>query len=228
MTVAEGGWEAEALRERLAERVNAAALPPLADRVLEQISQYYLLLAKWNRRLNLTALSFEGFPAPAIDRLLVEPLVAAELISDLPAVWLDLGSGGGSPAIPLKIVRPQLSLAMVESRAKKAAFLREVVSVLGLEITRVLTTRIENLLAELGALSADVITVRAVRFDQPIVETVSELLRPAGHLLIWSGIRGISKGCQRRVEGEPPKGFREVQRRELPSSGGWVTALEKM
>ena len=45
-----------------------------------------------------------------------------------PLAWFDLGSGGGSPAIPLKLVRPDARLTMVESKTRKAAFLREAVA----------------------------------------------------------------------------------------------------
>ena len=48
------------------------------------------------------------------------------------ALWFDIGSGGGSPAIPLKLARPTLPLPMVESKTRKAVFLREAVRALGL------------------------------------------------------------------------------------------------
>ncbi len=61
---------------------------------------------------------------------------------------IDLGSGGGSPAIPLKIARPEFALAMVESKGRKSAFLRDVIRQLSLSRAEVVTDRFENLVAE--------------------------------------------------------------------------------
>ena len=82
---------------------------------------YLELLWKWNRKINLTAILE---PEMAIDRLLLEPLAAA---AHLPAggMLADLGSGGGSPAIPLALALSPSKLLMVESRSRKASFLRE-------------------------------------------------------------------------------------------------------
>ncbi len=60
---------------------------------------------------------------------------------------MDVGSGGGSPAIPLKLAVPRLRLTMVEAKARKSAFLREAVRHLGLEQRSVETARYEELLA---------------------------------------------------------------------------------
>src|SRR5438128_1758354 len=105
---------------RLAARVAQAGLtlgPALSSRLLV----YFDLLSHWNRTINLTSLSD---PDEAIDRLILEPLAAAQ---QLPggAVLVDLGSGGGSPAIPLALALGTRTVVMIESRARKAAFLRE-------------------------------------------------------------------------------------------------------
>src|SRR5258706_8802977 len=87
---------------RLTERIQAAGLRLLLENAeLDRLDRYYEVLTKWNRTINLTSLPLEGFPSRTIDRLFIESFLAAEHINDSPAVWLDLGSGGGSPAITL-------------------------------------------------------------------------------------------------------------------------------
>ena len=97
------------LAEVLAERAGLSGLsvpPALAERLIA----YYSLLSHWNRKINLTSLSD---PKEAVDRLLLEPVAAAaSLPSGLELV--DLGSGGGSPAVPLALALAVPQLVMVE------------------------------------------------------------------------------------------------------------------
>ena len=121
--------------------------------------------------MNLTAFSLDYPSADAIDRLLIEPFLVAGLlrahIEPIPGpLLLDLGSGGGSPAIPLKIGLPNLKLLMVESRGKKAAFLREAIRQVGLTRAEVLNVRIEALAGLAGQMVPDFVSVRAVRTDR--------------------------------------------------------------
>src|SRR3979490_2129499 len=100
-------------QERLSRRARKAYVSLTAP-VVDRLEAYYRLLTRWNTKVNLTALQLEELTDPAFARLLLEPLAAAGLVADSPLVWFDLGSGGGSPAIPLKIVRPAARLTMVE------------------------------------------------------------------------------------------------------------------
>ena len=96
--------------------------------VLAGCTAYLALLIRWNLRMNLTALPLaEPVPDSTIDKLIVEPLMAADLVPESFSTWIDLGSGGGSPAIPLRLAHRQGFLDVVESRERKCAFLREVV-----------------------------------------------------------------------------------------------------
>jgi 16S rRNA (guanine527-N7)-methyltransferase len=143
---------------------------------------YFQLLARWNPRINLTSLPLSGPTNETFERLFIEPLIAAAFIQNVDAVWFDLGSGGGSPALPLKIVRPALRLTMVESKARKAAFLREAVRRLELDRAEVALTRFEDLPP-----TADVqlVTVRAVRPDRDLFRVAAGLLECSGTLIIF-------------------------------------------
>jgi 16S rRNA (guanine527-N7)-methyltransferase len=172
-------------RELLAERTHAANVEIDADAV-GKLETYFELLSHWNKRINLTSLPLEPPTDRAIDRLFVEPLIAAPLIAASAAVWFDLGSGGGSPAFPLQIVRPTAHLNLVESRERKAAFLREVIRVLELTGTEVLAERIESLVEDdRNAGGADLVTVRAVRMSAPLFSQLDRLLRRGGQAVLF-------------------------------------------
>ena len=165
---------------RRARRAKVAVAPETAD-VLEE---YFGLLDRWNAKINLTALPLRPPTDETFDRLFVEPLAAARFLPNEPDVWLDLGSGGGSPAIPLKAVRPKLKLTMVESKVRKAAFLREAVRTLKLRDTTVENARIEAL-GDTFRASASVVTVRAVKVDRTLLALTAELLRTNGRLVLF-------------------------------------------
>jgi len=141
---------------------------------------YFELLQRWNRRINLTALPLEQPTDAAIDRLFIEGLAAAEALGSRYQSWIDLGSGGGSPAIPMKICWPECSLTMVESRGRKAAFLREVIREIPLSRAAVVESRFEQLEGLAG--TADLVTARAVKTDSVFFKAASALLRAGGHL----------------------------------------------
>jgi 16S rRNA (guanine527-N7)-methyltransferase len=171
------------LHDRLAPRLEALSISLTAEE-FRLLGEYWSLLARWNQRMNLTALPLEDYPSDSIDRLIVEPLLAARAVPAEQATWFDLGSGGGSPAIPIKITRPGAALVMVESRSRKAAFLREVVRSLGLASAETVNDRFENV-AERRPAAADCITVRAVRPDDGMLATVRRLLKPSGRLILF-------------------------------------------
>jgi 16S rRNA (guanine527-N7)-methyltransferase len=149
------------------------------------LARYVAILRKWNRTINLTALPLENPPDRTFIRLLVEPLQAAPYVGEGPLDWFDLGSGGGSPAIPLKIVRREATLTMVESRHRKAAFLREAAASLALAGTRVLAIRVEELERYAQPGSVDLFTARALRLEIKHIRVLAALLRPGGRLLLF-------------------------------------------
>ena len=175
-------------RDRLRRRAKVAGLALHAD-LVEKLEIYYQLLTKWNAKINLTAfkLTPEGDEA-AIDRLLIEPVLAARYVAENARTLLDAGSGGGSPAIPLKLASDNLHLRMVEVKTRKAVFLREAVRALGLRDAEVETSRFEELLprAELHE-ALDLVSIRAVRIETRTLLTLQAFLRPGGKLLLFRG-----------------------------------------
>ncbi len=174
-------------RTRLAKRASKAGLF-LPDELAAGLTAYYELLARWNRKINLTALDN---PDEAIDRLLLEPIVATKQLARPDVSIMDVGSGGGSPAIPMKLAAPGAKLTMVEVKARKSAFLREAVRTLALAQTTVETSRYEELLArpELHE-TFDVLSLRAVRVEVRTLLTLQAFVKPAGTILLFRGPAG--------------------------------------
>ena len=116
---------------------------------IEALCAYYELLSKWNRRINLTGFELDVPSRLAIDRLFVEPVIASNRlrVSTQTSSVVDIGSGGGSPAIPMALSWPGLQVTMVESRSRKAVFLREAVRGLGVRAS-VEDRRVEDLAAD--------------------------------------------------------------------------------
>jgi len=204
----------------LAEAIQARATElkiSLADEVTDQLVRYWELLEKWDRHSNLTALSLTSFSPSSIDRLLMEPLVAASLLTNLPLRWFDFGSGGGSPAVPMKVALPASTLIMVESRWRKCVFLQEVVERLLLPGASVFIGRIETLPTR-DDTSADLVTVRALKFEGDVAGRAYSILREGGKLMLFGTDATPSLT-------EPP--FRHVASVALPSSVSSLHCFEK-
>lgn len=167
-------------KRRVDRRLARAGGRATADQI-DQLVEYLLLLERWNARMNLTALDD---PDSAVDRLIVEPVLASAAVDPEARSLVDIGSGGGSPSLPLKICRPDLSLTMIEVKTRKSVFLREVVRHLGLLACTVETARFEQVLAKPSVKgSVDVVSVRAVRADVEQLRLFGEALRPGGQQL---------------------------------------------
>jgi 16S rRNA (guanine527-N7)-methyltransferase len=174
-------------QDRLARRARRAGVTLTAE-LAEQLEAYYRLLATWNTKINLTGLRLSEISPDALDRLLIEPVVAAKYASSRTSRMLDVGSGGGSPAIPLALAIPQARLLMVESKTRKSVFLREAVRALDLQDAEVVTARFEELLARPDLHEAhDLVTIRAVRVEARVVGTLQAFAKPGGLVFLFRG-----------------------------------------
>ena len=144
-----------------------------------QLLAFRDLLLKWNKTYNLTALRDpqQAISHHLLDSLAILPHVAAEPL-------LDVGSGGGLPGIPLAIVRPALSVRMVDAVQKKATFLQQAAIELGLRNVAVNHARIEDLTGQYAQISS-----RAFAELKLFVELTRHLLAPGGRWLAMKGVR---------------------------------------
>ena len=174
-------------RERLQRRARRAGVTIGAD-LSAQVEVYYRLLATWNKKINLSSLNLVDAPDEAFDRLLIEPIVAARHVPLESRRMLDIGSGGGSPAIPLKLAANQLQLLMVESKTRKSVFLREAIRALDLPDADVETARFEELLARPDLHeSHDLVTIRAVRVETRVLMGLQAFVKPGGLIFLFRG-----------------------------------------
>ncbi len=195
---------------------------PLDLPALQQISTYIDLLQRWNARINLTAIRREEeivprhfgeslflarhlFPARSNDRGTDKLTDHRPLTTDHCIRVLDIGSGAGFPALPLKIWAPQIQLKMIESNHKKATFLREVARALTLMNVDVITERAEVVAARPDFPRTEIVTLRAVESFEAVLPTAKSLLAPNGTLALLIGSAQASRlGALAGLRWQPP------------------------
>jgi 16S rRNA (guanine527-N7)-methyltransferase len=158
------------------------------DRQILLIQRYMKILRHWNEKLNLTAIRD---PLEILYRHFCESMYAAIAVPVELGRLADIGSGAGFPGIPLKIVRPELELFLVDSNIKKGTFLAEVVRDLELANTRVLISRYEELSEELAPL--DFVCSRAVGEFGPFLHWAASEQLSARRTLLWIGGRDLEE-----------------------------------
>jgi len=142
------------------------------------------LLLDWNRTTNLTAITEPMAVAIKHD---VDSLAAVCWIGDAVRI-LDAGSGGGFPGIPLKILRPDLSITLVDSVRKKVSFLKHAIRTIGLEGIEAVHGRLEALGESPGYRGAfDMVVCRAFSSLETFAERTAGFLAPGGSLLALKG-----------------------------------------
>lgn len=177
-------------RERFSRRSRRAGLfvPP---EVAAKLEAYFRLLAVWNRKINLTGFDVTDPTPEALDRLLVEPLLAAKHVPRSARRMLDIGSGGGSPGLPFALSHPSVQVLLVESKTRKAVFLAEAIRILELSGASVVTSRFEELLARPDLHERhDLLTMRAVRMEVRTLMSLQAFVKPGGLLLLFRGTAG--------------------------------------
>jgi 16S rRNA (guanine527-N7)-methyltransferase len=165
-------------REKALEEIaGAAGVPEAAPR----LGAYLALLKDWNQRINLvsrrsTEEDLAAHVSESLEGLAYLPAGARRL--------LDIGSGGGFPALPLLLARRDLDGVLVESTAKKAAFLREACRTLGLT-SSVVEARFPASFAS-DMTPFQVMTTRAVAEPLALGAAARRFLAPGGRVLLYT------------------------------------------
>jgi len=158
------------------------------DLQVKQIQQYTEILLTWNDKVNLTAIRD---PLEILYRHFCESMYGATLLPVEKCRLADVGSGGGFPGLPLKIMRPDLEVFLIESNVKKATFLAEVVRELGLSDARVLVSRFEELGEEVAPL--DFVCSRALGDFSQFLDWAGSPVVSAQNVLLWLGGRDLEE-----------------------------------
>ena len=158
----------------------------LSDAALDRLATYVALLLEANQGLNLTRVTE---PVAIARQHLLDALVGLPQLDGVePSRAVDIGSGGGVPAIPLAIARPDLPWLLVESVGKKARALESFVQVLGLPAVSVFAERAEVAGHDRRYRErAGLVTARAVAALPVLAELAMPLLATGGLLLAWKG-----------------------------------------
>lgn len=143
------------------------------------LARHYELLLQWNRKISLTSVRD---PEQVVKRHFGESLFVASVLRAESGTLVDVGSGAGFPGFPLAVARPGIQVTLVESIAKRAAFLKEVARLSA--NVRVLHGRFEDLDERF-----DWATVRAVRLERLLLP----LSQRAGRLALLMGAEDASR-----------------------------------
>ncbi len=148
----------------------------------QQFIRYLNHLLEWNKTINLTAIikPQEIIVKHFIDSLLA--LITTDFQQD--GVVLDVGSGGGFPGIPLKIVKPDIQLVLVEPVRKKCSFLHSVIGLLKLQDVSTFNGTIEQYVKQPLNHAIDTTVVRALKFFD-IKQHIYELLASNGKVVLY-------------------------------------------
>jgi 16S rRNA (guanine527-N7)-methyltransferase len=154
----------------------------IGENHVEQFMCYLAHLIEWNKAINLTAIIE---PKEIIIKHFVDSLVALATTSfPQNSVVLDVGSGGGFPGIPLKIVRSDMRLILVEPTQKKCSFLNSVIGLLRLHGVSTFGGTIEQYTEQSIRHSIDTVVVRALKFDE-IRKHIPALLTSIGKVILY-------------------------------------------
>jgi 16S rRNA (guanine527-N7)-methyltransferase len=153
-----------------------------APALLDSISVYIELLLRWNRKMNLTALTD---PHEIVVRNFAESFLAARWLHAEAGRFCDVGSGAGFPGLALKLILPRWHVILVEPSMKKGAFLAEAARALGLRGVEVASCRWEE--AEVQESSLDAVTSRALGSYADLAEWARMRLQSVGKLILWLG-----------------------------------------
>ncbi|QZA81493.1 16S rRNA (guanine(527)-N(7))-methyltransferase RsmG [Deefgea piscis] len=169
------------LAEMLANGLSEMGLV-LSSEQQNKLLAYVGLLEKWNKTYSLTSIRE---PERMVPLHLLDSLAPLAKLPDHALRMLDVGSGFGTPGIPLAIARPDWQLTLLDSNHKKTTFLRQAILELKLDNISVVTDRVEAYQPETGF---QIITSRAFA-------ELSEFVRLTGHLLAeggeWAALKGV-------------------------------------
>ena len=148
----------------------------------DQFMRYLVHLIEWNKAINLTTITS---PQEIIIKHFVDSL-GALIATSFPknGLVLDIGSGGGFPGIPLKIVRSDIRLILVEPVRKKCSFLNSVIGLLQMHDVAAFNGTIEQYAKQPLRHTIDTVVLRALKYED-VREYIPELLTTKGKVVLY-------------------------------------------
>jgi len=180
--------------DTLTDRRIAAALQDYSVSVDEKsalvaaIQSYIPILLHWNRSVSLTTITD---PEKIVRFHFGESLFAASLLPIRDGRLADVGTGAGFPGLPLKMLAPSLDLTLIDSNAKKAAFLAEVVRKLAIDGAHIFRGRMEEVDG-----TFNFVTARALGQFESLLAWAAGRLAKSGRLVLWLGHEDVNSISQ--------------------------------
>jgi 16S rRNA (guanine527-N7)-methyltransferase len=170
--------ESSSIRHQIV-RGAAALGQDLNDTQAQRLATLLTELARWNRRINLTAIRDidEMVSGHVLDSLVVRPFLKGPRV-------LDIGTGAGFPGLPLAIVEPELEFVLLDSNGKKISFVNHIIGELGLSNVKAEKARAEDYAP---GNPFDTVIARALASVPRLVELSSHLVGEDGQLLALKG-----------------------------------------
>lgn len=160
----------------------------LIERHSSEFEIYYKMLVEWNEKFNLTAITERE---EVYTKHFADSILGSEFIPDNAEI-LDVGAGAGFPSLPLKIVRPDIRLTMIDSLQKRIIFLQTVTEALNLQNVSAIHARAEDFERKEGF---DVVVARAVAPLNVLCEYCLPFVKKDGILLAYK-----ADGCESETE----------------------------
>ena len=195
MEIGSSEWKAKIVEG--ARKLGLDVQPGQAD----QFASHALTLQEWNQKINLTTIDS---PMDMVVKHFLDSLVASPFIKPGDRL-LDVGSGGGFPGIPLKVMQPSLKVTLVDTVRKKVNFLKHVIRQLRLSDIHAVHSRIEELRQERGD-GFDVIVCRAFSNLDSFAEMSLPLLAPDGRLIAYKA-KGFEAEARQSLSGDHAGGI---------------------
>jgi len=198
----------------------ATGAEPIVGRRLTQdelgdFREYLGLLIKWQRAHRLVG---SAAPLWIVEHLFLDSLLFLKLLPSSARVVADLGSGAGLPGVPLKIVRPDLDVTLIEARRRRAMFLTSAIRTIGLSGCRVMEGRVEDIAQDVRG-RFDAVVMRCAGDVEDMIPAAARLLSASGVVIAsgpprprpitageWVTVPGIRRGTTRRFAVYRPRG----------------------
>jgi 16S rRNA (guanine527-N7)-methyltransferase len=193
--------------EALATRAQAVLGRPLSERERNDFGKYLSLLLKWQKAHRMVG---SEDPMWIVEHLFLDSLLFLRLLPDSTRTLADLGSGAGLPGLPIKILRRDMEVTLIESRRRRAMFLTSAVRTMKLEGVRVVEGRVESAASDLRG-TLDAVVMRCAGDVEAMIPLAAELIVARGIVIAsgpptpkplavgeWVTVPGIKRGTSRR------------------------------